>query len=61
MKYKKIAHDQPATTEDCSSAPCGHWNIAPFCVNQGKHQDMVTKATCICTSTESIYLNQRVP
>ena len=37
---KRIAHDQHATAEDCSSAPCGH---CALCGSYGKHHSMIER------------------
>jgi len=52
--YKKIACDQHATAEDCSSVPCRH------CALRGNHHSMVEKEDYLCTPTGRIKLTQRL-
>ena len=55
--YQRIVHDQHATAEDCSSAPCGH---CALCGNYGKHHSMVEKEVYLCAPTGRIKLTQRL-
>ena len=53
LTNKKIAHDQHATAEDCSSTHCEH---CALCGNYGKRHSMVEKEDYPCTPTGRIKL-----
>jgi len=55
--YKRIAHDQHAAPEGCSSSPCGH---CALCGKYGKHHSIVEKEDYLCTPTGRIKLTQRL-